>query len=91
MKKHLFLCLLYALMVAGILALTGCASAPRTVTETALVVQPCIDNKTLPEPPARGLELDASKPGEAVQAVLANRLRWIGYGDALREQLESCK
>lgn len=90
MKKHLFSLLLYVLMVVGIFFLTGCASTPRA-PETVVVVQPCIDNKTLPEPPARGLELDASKPGEAVQAVLANRLRWIGYADALKEHVETCK
>lgn len=90
MKKHLFLLALYAAMVVGILALTGCAST-RPAPEQVVVTVPCIDNKTLPAAPPRGLELDASKPGEAVQAVLANRLRWIGYADALKEHVETCK
>ena len=81
---------IYAVMVLGIFVLTGCATT-RPAPETVMVTVPCLDNKTLPEPPARGLELDAKKPGEAVQAVLANRLRWIGYADALAEHVENCK
>lgn len=90
MRKHLFSLLLYVLMVVGIFFLTGCAST-RPATEQVVVTVPCIDNKTLPEAPARGLELDPAKPGEAVRAVLANRLRWMGYADALREHVETCK
>lgn len=88
--NYLFTFCIYAAMVVGIFFLTGCATT-RPAPEQVVVVQPCLDSKTLPAEPPRGLELDASKPGEAVQAVLANRLRWMGYADALREHVETCK
>lgn len=87
-KRALTLCL-YALMVAGLLLLTGCASAPRQVLVPTPI--PCPAAAEVPDAPDRTLTLDASKPGEAVQAYAANRTRWIGYADALRSRLEACK
>lgn len=87
-KRALTLCL-YLLMVAGLLLLTGCASAPRQVLVPTPI--PCPAAADVPEEPARVLNLDASKPGEAVQAYAANRARWVGYADALRSRLEACK
>lgn len=87
-QRALTMCL-YALMVAGLLLLTGCASAPRQVLVPTPI--PCPAAAEVPDEPARTLNLDASKPGVAVQAYAANRTRWIGYADALRSRLEACK
>lgn len=72
------------------LLLVGCATAP---APTALVptVIPCRSAQDLPDEPARTLNLDASKPGVAVNEYRANRREWIGYADALRSRLEACK
>lgn len=86
--RALTLCL-YVLMVAGMLLLTACASAPPQVLVPTPI--PCPAAADVPDAPARSLNLDASKPGEAVQAYAANRARWIGYADALRSRLEACK
>lgn len=87
-KRALTLCL-YLLMFAGLLLLTGCAYAPRQVLVPTPI--PCPAAAEVPVEPARTLNLDASKPGEAVQAYAANRARWVGYADALRSRLEACK
>lgn len=89
MKKLVLLCL-YGLMVLGVLMLTGCAT---TAPQTVLVPTPtpCAAASNLPAEPDRTLNLDASKPGEAAKSYAANRTRWIGYADALRQRLEACQ
>ncbi len=83
---------LYLVMLMGFIVLGGCASAP-TTPATVLVPTPipCAAARELPEQPAESLTLDASRPGEAVQAYAANRAEWIGYGKALRTRIEACK
>lgn len=74
-----------------LVALTGCATAPVPSPVLVPTLIPCPAAQDVPAEPTRTLTLDASKPGEAVQAYVANRARWIGYGDALRSKLDACK
>jgi hypothetical protein len=92
LTRILILMAMYSVMLLGVLWLTGCAGAPR-LPEQVLVPTPipCPAAADVPEAPPRSLHLDATKPGETVKAYAANRARWIGYGDALRTKLESCK
>ena len=77
--------------VLALAVLTGCATAPLTGPVLVPTPIPCPAAQDVPAEPTRTLTLDASKPGEAVQAYASNRARWIGYGDALRSKLEACK
>jgi hypothetical protein len=92
LARVLILVAMYGVMLLGVLWLTGCAGAPR-LPEQVLVPTPipCPAASDVPEAPPRFLTLDATQPGAAVKAYAANRARWIGYGDALRTKLESCK
>jgi hypothetical protein len=84
--------LLLVILVAGVLLMTGCATAPTGQGSTLVPVsQPCSAAHDVPEEPARNLSLDPKQPGLAVQQFAANRARWIGYADALRERLDACK
>ena len=90
MSKRFQLLAIYAVMVLGVLLLSGCAT---TAPQTTLIPTPvpCPAAEGLPDEPSRTLNLDATKPGEAVQAYAANRARWIGYAEALRQRLEACQ
>ena len=77
--------------VLALVALTGCATAPAPGPVLVPTPIPCPAAQDVPAEPPRTLTLDASKPGEAVQAYASNRARWIGYGDALRSKLDACK
>lgn len=92
MSPSLFirLVLLYGFAFCGLVLLTGCATTTPAPTLVPTPI-PCPAAQELPAEPSRTLSLDASKPGEAVQAYVANRTRWVGYADALRAKLESCK
>lgn len=81
---------LWACMALGVLLLAGCATTAPAVVNVPVPV-PCPAAEQLPEAPPRSLSLNPAEPGAAVQAYAANRTRWIGYADALRERLESCK
>lgn len=74
-----------------VLALSGCATTGGPSAVLVPAPLPCPAALSVPEAPSRTLTLDASKPGEAVQAYAANRTRWIGYADALVEKLKACK
>lgn len=92
MNRLLLNVLLYVVMLAVLLAMTGCATTA-TAPQTVLVPTPipCAAAQDVPAPPTRTLDLDATKPGAAVQAYAANRARWMGYADALQSRLEACK
>lgn len=80
------------LALIGALLLVGCASAPQTTSVLVPTPIPCpAATAEREDAPARTLTLDPSQPGAAVQAVVANRIRWIGYADALAARLEACK
>jgi hypothetical protein len=90
MRRFLLFCLWVA-MAYGMLALAGCAAAPSAGPVLVPTPIPCPAAQDVLVEPSRNLQLDATKPGEAVQAYAANRARWIGYSDALRSRLEACK
>lgn len=79
------------IVIVCMLALAGCATTGGLEAVIVPAPLPCPAALSVPEAPSRTLTLDASKPGEAVQAYAANRTRWIGYADALLEKLSACK
>lgn len=82
------------LLAVGLLLLSGCATTTAPALPEVVLVPtplPCPAAQDAPEAPPRTLTLDASKPGETAKAYAANRTRWIGYADALREKLDACK
>lgn len=68
--NRLAVCVLYALMLAGLLMLTGCASAPALSTATAVPVPVQCPAPVLPPKPRLPIEelKPASTPEEAVAA-----------------------
>lgn len=81
---------LWAVMVAGALLLTGCAtSQPQVITVP--VMRPCPAALFIPAEPAETLSLDANDPGQAVQDFAANRQEWVGHARVLRAKLEGCR
>lgn len=89
MKRLLCTLALWTVLAVGVVLLSGCATTARVVTVPTPL--PCPAAAQLPDAPARTLSLDPNQPGEAVQAYAANRARWVGYADVLREKLEACQ
>lgn len=84
--KRIFLIWLLMILVGWLIS--GCATVPQALVP---ISQSCPAATDIPNAPTQTLQLDASKPGEAAKDYATNRAAWIGYGTALRKQLEACQ